>query len=683
MKRHVVVYAGILWIALSAGMSRAQTVTAADYDGNGVVDFPDFLMFAQAYGTDRSAYNLDGQGTVDFADFLMFARLYGQRVILPDIQIDPETLLDSLRPEHPRLILTDPDLEDLKALGATDPRVQKLLAEVLYEANRNLNKSPLAYELLFLNPQLLLVSRECMARIYALGMAWRWTGQEKYAQKAVENLLTVSAFPDWNPSHFLDTAEMSHAVGIGYDWLYPYMDVQTRETVRASLIKNGLIPGTLAYEDTPAWWTSNTYNWNLVCNNGLIVGALAVADTDPEYARAILPNALRSLPNALKSYRLDGAWGEGAGYWRYATRYASYGISALESALGTDFGLKDFEGLSVTARFPIYATGPTGYIFNYADCQEKIRQLPVPCNFWLAKVFDDDLVAYSEHRLLSEHPSEATPEHLIWYVPRPGTPEPAPLDKLFRGVVGVAVFRSAWNDPNALFVGIKAGYNQVNHGHLDLGSFEMDALGVRWARDLGGDDYDLPDYWRNQRGGGRWQYFRMGSLGHNVPLLGGENQNPEGVASIIRFETEGAFPFAQVDLSTAYSDYAGSVTRGIALVNGRKAVLVQDEFELQTSCEVAWGMTTDADISPDAGEEAQLSLDGKKLRAVVLSPQGARFSAESAEQQPPQKINKGVSRLMVRMPDQQGRVRLAVWLVPVWGDGEQLAAPEIKPLAEW
>ena len=43
---------------------------------------------------------------------------------------------------------------------------------------------------------------------------------------------------------------------------------------------------------------------------------------------------------------------------------------------------------------------------------------------------------------------------------------------------GVAfLFRSSWGDPNAIFVGIKAGYNQAHHGHLDLGNFEMDALG--------------------------------------------------------------------------------------------------------------------------------------------------------------------------------------------------------------
>jgi hypothetical protein len=33
-------------------------------------------------------------------------------------------------------------------------------------------------------------------------------------------MLAAAAFSDWNPSHFLDVAEMTAALAIGYDWLY-------------------------------------------------------------------------------------------------------------------------------------------------------------------------------------------------------------------------------------------------------------------------------------------------------------------------------------------------------------------------------------------------------------------------------------------------------------------------------
>ena len=44
------------------------------------------------------------------------------------------------------------------------------------------------------HPRLLNVSRECMNRVYALGLAWRWMGEEKYAVKCKENLPAACDF---------------------------------------------------------------------------------------------------------------------------------------------------------------------------------------------------------------------------------------------------------------------------------------------------------------------------------------------------------------------------------------------------------------------------------------------------------------------------------------------------------
>ncbi len=124
-------------------------------------------------------------------------------------------ILKTLDKNHPRLMLKDKDLKRLKELYAKDEVLQKCLRDVLKDADDCAEKRMLTYRKI--GPRLLHISRECLHRIYALGLAYRWTGEQKYAEKAVENLLTVCAFKDWNPSHFLDTAEMSHAVGLGYD----------------------------------------------------------------------------------------------------------------------------------------------------------------------------------------------------------------------------------------------------------------------------------------------------------------------------------------------------------------------------------------------------------------------------------------------------------------------------------
>jgi hypothetical protein len=575
-------------------------------------------------------------------------------------------------------MLKDEDLRQLKRQCVTDKVLQKCVADVLNDANSCLDQPMLTYDKI--GPRLLHVSRNCLHRIYTLALAARWTGDEKYARKAVENLLTVCAFKDWNPSHFLDTAEMSHAVGLGYDWLYPYLDGESRQKIKAALIRNGLEPGLIAYKKT--WWAQSEFNWNQVCNSGMMIGALAIAETDPNYGEQIVPAALRSLPLALKSYGPDGAWGEGPGYWSYATHYTAYGLAALQSALGKDFGLSQIKGLAESGNFPIYTTGPTGLYLNFADVGERSSARPMPCMFWLAHVYNNPLYAESEHEMIAK--SRASPQHIIWYVPAPGKKLPArDLDRYFRGPVEVAVLRSAWNDPDALFVGVKAGYNQVNHGHLDLGNFELDALGVRWARDLGSDNYNLPGYWDGKRGGQRWSYYRLNSASHNVPMLAGEGQDPQAVSSFTKVQINKKFPFVLVNLTGAYEKYAKKVTRGVAMVENRRAVLVQDEFELKESCEVAWAVTTDAKINIEQKSTAVLTLKGKELFARILSPADAEFVVESAEQKPPQESNRGVSRLLVRLPGARGNVRIAVLLSPVWKEGKALGQVEIKPLEEW
>ncbi|MHC4436767.1 MAG: heparinase II/III domain-containing protein [Planctomycetota bacterium] len=593
--------------------------------------------------------------------------------------INASTVLNTLDKNHPRLMLKDNDLKRLKALYVEDKVLQKCVRDVLDEANNCAGKSMLTYRKI--GPRLLHVSRECLRRIYALGLAYRWTGEEKYADKAIENMLTVCAFNDWNPSHFLDTAEMSHAVGIGYDWLYSYMDTGTQETIKAGLIKNGLEPGLAVYNKNRGWVRSE-HNWNQVCNGGLIVGSLTIAESDPKYAQQIVAAAVRSLPRAIKSYGPDGAWGEGPGYWSYATRYTAYGLAALQSALGTDFGLLQIEGLAKAGDFPIYTAGPTGYYLNLADVGSKSSKRMLPCLFWLGRTYAKPFYVHDERAMLAKY--KASPQHVVWYMPEPQGNDPErDLDRYFRGPVEVAVFRSAWDDPEALWVGVKAGYNQVNHGHLDLGNFELDALGVRWIRDLGADNYNLPGYWDKKRGGKRWSYYRLNSKSHSVPLLGGENQDPMGTSKFINFESKQSSAFAQIDLTSAYEKFSRKVTRGVAMINSREAVLVQDEFEIKEPCELVWAMTTDAEISLEKDSVARLTIDGKELVAQTLSPDGAKFSIESAEQKPPDKTNKGVKRLIVRLTEVKGNVRVAVLLSPVWPNDRYVRSARLKPLEEW
>ena len=57
----------------------------ADFDGDGRVSFPDFVLFAEHFGTRSGAlgydpkYDLNGDGRVGFTDFVEFARQFGRK----------------------------------------------------------------------------------------------------------------------------------------------------------------------------------------------------------------------------------------------------------------------------------------------------------------------------------------------------------------------------------------------------------------------------------------------------------------------------------------------------------------------------------------------------------------------------------------------------------------------------
>jgi hypothetical protein len=53
-----------------------------DFDGDGVVDAPDFFLFAAAFWSQNADIDLSGDGFVDFTDLFLFAEAFGQEAPL-------------------------------------------------------------------------------------------------------------------------------------------------------------------------------------------------------------------------------------------------------------------------------------------------------------------------------------------------------------------------------------------------------------------------------------------------------------------------------------------------------------------------------------------------------------------------------------------------------------------------
>jgi hypothetical protein len=599
----------------------------------------------------------------------------------PLVPIPPAAeLLARLHKGHPRLLASSNDFAQLTRRIAADPALESWRNKLRQRAQDLMAAAPSRYEI----PdglRLLDTSRRVVNRVYVLGLLYRLEGKPAYTQRAWQELDAAAHFPDWNTRHFLDTAEMTHAFAIAYDWFYDSWTPAQRALLRQAMVEKGLKPALGLYR-ARGWWTQARHNWNQVCNGGIGMGALALGEDEPGLAGEILEAALNSLQLAMAEFAPDGAWKEGPGYWNYATSYNVLFLAALQTALGADFGLSQFSGFGQTGLFPIYLTGPLGRTFNYADGGDQA--IRAPQMFWLARRFSQPVYAWFER-----HDAAPAPLDLLWGDSTGAGPAAAglPLDKHFRGAE-VAVLRSEWENPKALFVGFKGGDNQANHSHLDLGGFVFDALGARWAINLGADNYNLPGYF----GGQRWEYYRLRAEGQNTLVLNpgpGPDQNPSAAAPLIRFESNPAKAFAIADLSSAYDKSARKVWRGIALLD-RSQLVVQDEIQAAQPAELWWFMHTPASIViENDGRAATLRQAGVQLRAELLSPAQAAFEIHDAQPLPGsphpegQARNQEIRKLAIHLAGVT-ECRLAVRLVPLPGTESRAPdPPRVTSLAEW
>ncbi len=608
-----------------------------------------------------------------------------------------EDPLAGLRKVHPRILVGPGRFAALKSEIPRDPLLRKWFARLRREGRDVLKTSPSRYVI----PdglRLLATSRRVLRRVQLLAVLYHLDGdrpstRKAYLERAWKELEAAARFPDWNPRHFLDTAEMTAAFAVGYHWLHQAWTEVRRKALVEAILEKGLKPALQAYRGKArfGWWVKAHHNWNQVCNGGIGMGALAVADQAPRIAREILRGALGSLPRALSRLAPDGGWAEGPGYWDYANRYTAMFLASLEASLGKDFGLSRARGMNVTGLFPIYLTGPSGRTFNFADGGDH----PVygPVFFWMARRFKNPV--YSWHERETPRPG---PLDLLWYSGKGLSPAEAglPLDKWYQGVQVVS-FRSAWEDGKAFFLAAKGGDNQANHAHLDLGSFVFEAGGARWALDLGADDYNLPGYWSRGRTGKRWTYYRMRAEGHNTLVLNpgkGPDQDPFARARVVKFESSPLQAKAVLDLSHAYRGHAASVERGFLFSRKQGAVLIQDEVKPQKgkTIDLRWFMHTRAEIQVGKdGASAVLSMGGRRLEARLLEPRGAKFRVLPAEPLPSsphprrQRKNKGVRKLSVRIESAKS-LRLAVFLRLGSGGpgrGSPVPPPRITPLSSW
>lgn len=599
---------------------------------------------------------------------------------------------------HPRLLLLKGEEDLIRNKIASDDFLGSIHHTILRKSDAFLTTPLLKHTLN--GKRLLKISRTAFMSIYYLSYAWRMTGDDRYAERAKRELLNVCAFKDWNPVHFLDAAEMTMAVAIGYDWLHSYLDDASKSMIRNAILKKGLyesLPET-ATDKSHYSWLKKKNNWNSVCNTAMAVGALAIYDFNPQLAQKIIDRSVKLVRDvAMEEYLPHGNYPEGYSYWNYGTTFNVLLINTLEKAYGSSFGLADNAGFMATAEYILQMSTQNLGCFAYSDCFSNFT-LSFPM-FWFANRTGNTSLLWAEAEKLTYMKKQGIPDDeifhvrylpsvLLWAAAQPFQGVKKPEKRLYvgQGVTPVALMRNHWGGNDEIFVGLKGGSCLTNHSHMDIGSFVMYRGTNQWVKDLGAQDYtslekygiDLGDRSQNSS---RWQALRLSSEVHNLMIFNGAKQNVSAKASIDASGNSANFVYAASTLASIDSPTVSKHLRGVAIVDN-KYVMIRDELTNGDHyTDARWAMLTPASVTIIDDHNAELMMNGERM---LMKVEGEGVKMRTWSTQPSYAFdeeNKGTIMIGFSAVVPPGRsTAFTVLLIP---ENVQIRKGGVLPISQW
>ena len=592
---------------------------------------------------------------------------------IPKLQnpVTVQYLKKNLRKSQPRLVLNTSIEKKLQQKLKTDPVVKNMYQAIKLQA-AEVQKEPLL-ERVVVGRRLLSTSREMLYRMNMLGMVYHIEKDPVVLNRINDEVVAVCNFSDWNPSHYLDVAEMSMAVAIALDWTAGALPQPTIELAKTALIEKGIKPS--YNEKGNTGWVNGTNNWNQVCHGGMIAASIVIAEKAPELAAKTISRALDGMPHALIEYGPDGVYPEGSTYWGYGTSFSVVTAAMLESAFGTDFGLADYPAFKESAVFRTLSNAPSGWYYNFADCGDQRSETGDITLAWFASKTGNKQF-FERERFLQpaagmEKLSRIAGAGLVWLAQYEEKGDvKIPTEWKGDGANPVVFFTGGEDDPHQYYFGGKGGRGTVNHGNMDGGSFVFELNGVRWVVDPGNQSYhELEqtgfDLWSRCQDCERWTLLTKNNFGHSTISVNDQLHVVDGMASVVDFK-KSEKPEATIDMSPTFEGQLKSARRKF-VKDSPTSLLIEDHIETSEETKlICWQLMTTADVEITK-EGALLKQDGKTLKLENLSHPDITVSVVSLDPAP-LKLDRqieGLKRIELRVPAwtiENGRTNIRVRL---------------------
>lgn len=156
------------------------------------------------------------------------------------------------------------------------------------------------------------------------------------------------------------------------------------------------------------------------------------------------------------------------------------------------------------------------------------------------------------------------------------------------------------------FLAVHGGTSRISHGQIDGGSFIYDWGGVRWAADLGAENYTATNIWEmdtDENDLNRFRYFRNMAASHNTIEVGrakvngtsyssatyGQDLDANVSVNLVNYNDTSAI--ATADMTAALAANVNSAKRGFMMTDDRQSLVVRDEISLKsTSTPINWNL---------------------------------------------------------------------------------------------
>ena len=488
---------------------------------------------------------------------------------------------DNVAP-HPRLLLKKGDVTKMRELPAKSASARVVNNKLISIADAYLGVEAVKYQ-----EPLAAVSQEVLKRIFYLSYAHVMTDDMRYVAAAEREMMAVSEFENWGSGEFSSVAEFTMALSIGYDWLYRRLSVRSRSIIGTAIYEKGL----RASEGDGVKFWDVADSENLVCNAGLIYGALATLERSPEYCKALISKCVESNKKGQKMYGPDGVYPDDLLSWEYGTGFEVMLVAALQSALGTDAGLTSQESFMRSGEFVTHLISPSEKIFGFGDCnQAQAHALPV--KYWFAHKKNDLSQVALDERLAQKGKileNSMLPLYMIFTSSMDLSAPKMPEKKWWcsRGEASLFAYRSGWEAGSDYFA-IKGGKAQTDIAYQDVGSFVYELDGVRWA-------------------------VESDAQAGNTLSFNTQPQKAGGKADIVSHNVTTREKQVEIDLSAVYAEGAQSVKRSVHLDKKNNLILTDEISGVAQPSIVEWSMLTEAQPQIVSPQIIMLTQEGKTL----------------------------------------------------------------------